>query len=714
METETLEKENKAYQKQDSYKLEMLLKLASHYDKTDPEKCIEIYRQAADLAKMLELPLMLAKVYFNEAAAHKNKGDFDTAVSFAVKAIEVNFDNGNESETAYCNLELGDIYRMKSDFEKSKECLDKALEIFEKLEDRTGIARAYALLGNIYLIRSDFSRSVEFYEKSLMMLERLGDHRRMAGTLSNLGGVYYFTGDYPKAIEQFQKAFTINEKEGNKLWMLANLGNSGNIYYELADYDKALENFNRAFELGKELGNNYSIIGTLSNIGSVYVKLSDDEKALEYYQKALQVANETGDKHYIAEDLYNLAELYMRHSRYAESFENIQKALAFSEEAGVQDKISFGYICLGDWFHKAPDNIMRQLGFDPEVKNIKAVEYIQKGIKIAEEINVATELRDGYEILSEVFEFQGNFKKALEHYRKFIEIRDRIQGEESKKQVTRKEMQYEFDKKEALAKAEQEKKDALALKEIQRQKLLRNSFIGGFSTVLVFAGVFFKQRNKIREGKKRSDELLLNILPEEVAEELKTKGSAQAKQFDEVTVMFTDFKGFTKISERLSPSELVTEIDTCFKAFDNIISRYNIEKIKTIGDSYMCAGGLPVENRTNAHDVVKAALEIQEYMKEHLKQRQKDGKEIFEIRTGIHTGPVVAGIVGVKKFAYDIWGNTVNIASRMESSGEAGKVNISGATYELVKDKFNCAHRGKVDAKNIGEIDMYFVESVKS
>jgi len=209
--------------------------------------------------------------------------------------------------------------------------------------------------------------------------------------------------------------------------------------------------------------------------------------------------------------------------------------------------------------------------------------------------------------------------------------------------------------------------------------------------------------------KKKSDDLLLNILPEEVAEELKAKGSADAKQFDEVTVMFTDFKGFTQISEKLTPTELVAEIHTCFKAFDSIIEKYNIEKIKTIGDSYMCAGGLPVTNTTNAVDVVNAALKIQQFMQQHLQHRKAEGKEPFEIRIGVHTGPVVAGIVGVKKFAYDIWGDTVNIASRMESSGEAGKVNISSGTYELVKGEFKCEHRGKIKAKNKGEIDMYFV-----
>jgi class 3 adenylate cyclase len=211
----------------------------------------------------------------------------------------------------------------------------------------------------------------------------------------------------------------------------------------------------------------------------------------------------------------------------------------------------------------------------------------------------------------------------------------------------------------------------------------------------------------------RSEALLLNILPKEIAGELKTYGRAEAKHFDQVTVMFTDFKNFTGISEKLSPTELVAEIDTLFRAFDRIISRHPIEKIKTIGDSYMCAGGLPVPNNTHAFDVVNASLEILHFMQQHLQERKKEGWEPFEIRIGVHTGPVVAGIVGEKKFAYDIWGDTVNLASRMETSGEAGKINISYSTYELIKDKFNCTYRGKINAKSKGETDMYFVEGLK-
>ena len=207
---------------------------------------------------------------------------------------------------------------------------------------------------------------------------------------------------------------------------------------------------------------------------------------------------------------------------------------------------------------------------------------------------------------------------------------------------------------------------------------------------------------------------MLNILPAETAEELKKYGHAEAKSYDTVSVLFTDFKGFTQISERLSPEELVLEIDYCYKAFDQITEKYGIEKIKTIGDAYMAAGGVPTTNTSNPTDTVSAALEIRDFMLKYKAERNASGREGFEIRIGVHTGPVVAGIVGIKKFAYDIWGDTVNTAARMENSGEVGKVNISGSTYELVKDQFQCTYRGKVMAKNKGEIDMYFVEHPNS
>lgn len=222
-----------------------------------------------------------------------------------------------------------------------------------------------------------------------------------------------------------------------------------------------------------------------------------------------------------------------------------------------------------------------------------------------------------------------------------------------------------------------------------------------------------KQKELLEIEKEKAETLLLNILPSETVEELKAKGKATARQYRMTSIMFTDFKSFTKIAETLPPQELVAELDNYFIKFDGIIEKYDVEKIKTIGDAYMCAGGIPIRNKSNPIDIVLAGLEIQRYVKEYNLAKAKEGGKGWSLRIGIHTGSVIAGVVGIKRFAYDIWGDSVNIASRMEAASNVGMVNISGATYELVKEFFTCEYRGKIKAKNKGNIDMYYVHSIK-
>ena len=222
-----------------------------------------------------------------------------------------------------------------------------------------------------------------------------------------------------------------------------------------------------------------------------------------------------------------------------------------------------------------------------------------------------------------------------------------------------------------------------------------------------------KQKEIIEAAKLQSDSLLLNILPGEIADELKKFGKSYARKHDQVSVLFADIKGFTSIAEKLTPVKLVTQLDEVFGAFDNIIAKHGMEKIKTIGDAYMCACGLPLADNENAIKSVNAALDMQQFIKGFGAANKIQNLPVFEIRIGIHTGPLVAGVVGLKKFAYDIWGDAVNLASQMEQHSETGKVNISGETYSLVKNVFNCTYRGKIEAKSKGEVDMYFVDSVK-
>lgn len=220
--------------------------------------------------------------------------------------------------------------------------------------------------------------------------------------------------------------------------------------------------------------------------------------------------------------------------------------------------------------------------------------------------------------------------------------------------------------------------------------------------------------NVAESERKKSNELLMNILPKDVAEELKETGQVNPVQYESATILFTDFKGFTQIAETMSPNELISQLDGAFLQFDEISERFNLEKLKTIGDSYMCAGGIPTSNTTHPFDVCLAALEIRSFMDQVKFMREKLGLPTWELRIGIHTGSVIAGVIGKKKFAYDIWGDTVNIASRMETAGEVGKINISEATYNLIKDVFDCVPRGSVKVKNKGEMGMYFLEGLNS
>ncbi len=247
-----------------------------------------------------------------------------------------------------------------------------------------------------------------------------------------------------------------------------------------------------------------------------------------------------------------------------------------------------------------------------------------------------------------------------------------------------------------------------ALSDAQIQLFFVINFLGVGSLVFLMFYYFVRQKQFFQQ---RTEELLLNILPKETAAELKETGTTRGHYFDHVTVLFTDFVNFTAISELLSPQDLVNEIHNCYSQFDTIITRYGVEKIKTIGDSYMCASGLPVAKVTHAIDAIHAALDILDFIEAEKQTSVAKGLPNLEVRIGLHSGPVVAGIVGLKKFAYDIWGDTVNMASRMESSGIPNTINLSASTYHLVKDiaGLRFTPRGLVKAKGKGEVEMWFV-----
>lgn len=319
---------------------------------------------------------------------------------------------------------------------------------------------------------------------------------------------------------------------------------------------------------------------------------------------------------------------------------------------------------------------------------------------------------------AELFAKTNSFKKAYEFLKEYISLNQKYLDDERVKAVTEMMEKYESEKK---ARQIQQLKIENLDAELKNERITktRNNFLYiGAGILLVALGLWWrltyvhKSRAAIKHEKEISEGLLLNILPASVAEELKIKGRADAQQFPSATILFSDFKSFTNIAESMSAEDLVDELNTCFRTFDEIMTKHGLEKIKTIGDAYMAAASVPANNKATAREAVLAAVEMQNFIIHRKKERDEAGKVGFEMRVGIHSGPVVAGIVGVKKFQYDIWGDTVNTANRMEANGEPGRINISEATYQLIRDdaRFTFTPRGLIQAKGKGEMAMYFVE----
>lgn len=345
-------------------------------------------------------------------------------------------------------------------------------------------------------------------------------------------------------------------------------------------------------------------------------------------------------------------------------------------------------------------------------RNSEAIGKFLQSYEIAGKVPYFDYMLNSSSQLEKLYSQMGDFRNAYEYSLDVRGLNDSITTLSKREQI----MKDNINREQQLRQKNIDIQFLENERRISQQKTERNTMGGVVVFLFILSFVIFRNYRsqkrfniKLDAEKKRSDGLLLNILPAETAEELKQTGSAKSKYFKEVTVMFTDFMDFTQTSEKMTADELVKEINFYFSEFDEIISKHGIEKIKTIGDSYMCAGGLPVGNESHAYDVVAAALELQEFMETQKLLRSRSGRIWFEARIGITSGPVVAGIVGTRKFAYDIWGDTVNAASSMEASGEPGKVNISGYTYNLVRDYFLCTYRGKVQTKHKGMMDMYFV-----
>ena len=516
-------------------------------------------------------------------------------------------------------------------------------------------------LGAIFSTLGDDAKAVEYFLRSLKISESSGDSIRIATCLMNIGYIYssnFISID--KALPYYLDALVISEKINYQDGVGFSSFDLGDIFFQKENFDSALYYFEKSLTVNE---NTVDVSASLNYIGRIYAEKGDLSKALTYQTNALEIAKEFDAKLEKSQALLGIANTYKKMG-------NLDLAIKYYMEA---------------------QEIALSIGSDHDVK-------------------------DAYEGLALSFADLSDYRNAYKYQTLFGKIKDSIFSIETDDKIKGLTYGYKIEKKQDEIEILEQESEIEQLK-TKRQKVISGAasalgFLLLILAIVLYRRYIFTQKTKkiIQKERDKSDELLLNILPSETAEELKVKGKAKARRYDNVSILFTDFKGFTSISAKLSPEDLVKEIHHCYKRFDKIMGKYGIEKIKTIGDAYMAAGGLPVSNTTHPLDVVKAAMEIRNFMLGLKAEREKDNLPFFEIRIGIHSGPVVAGIVGIKKFAYDIWGDTVNIASRMESNSEPGKINISETTHELIKDHYDCDFRGEIEAKNRGKLKMYFVK----
>lgn len=582
---------------------------------------------------------------------------------------------------------------------------NKGIALAEKINFKSGLGYAYKSMGLAHYYKGEYSEVLILWKKSLAIFEEINHKAGVSNLLNNLGGVYQTKGDDPKALDYFIRSLKIAKQIQDSNRIGTAYLNIGTVYSnDKNTYDAAFENYIKSKAIFNDIGYDEGAGFASINIAELYLKTNKPKLALEELNEVIIAYKKAKVNLALTYNLMGLAYAKLGDLNKAGSYQ-INAILAASETDAKMEKTK-AYIDLG--------NIqIQQKKFDQAILNFES------GLELTEITGVYRAKKEAYKGLSDVYSGMRDYEKAYEYQKLYSTMVDTLKNDSYEKSIGDLRFQLDLENKEkeiALLNTNNE------LKEIQLERsAISKKYLLALSGLffVIITGFFFQYRyvkkshRRLDKERNKTEAILLNILPKETAEELKANGFIKAKEFDLVTVLFTDFKAFSVIAENISADKLVFSVDYYFRNFDIIIEKYNLEKIKTIGDAYMCAGGLPTENTTHAEDGLNAALDILNFV-QNTKAHPPEGVYPFEIRIGINTGPIVAGVVGTKKFQYDIWGSTVNIAARMESNSVEGKINISENTYQLLKDKYNFTYRGIIDVKNSQSLKMYFLEEVST
>jgi adenylate cyclase len=698
---DSLERALKQHSGDDDTRVDILLDLSEEYAGYDLKRAKSLLDEANELALKIAYLKGQAKAAYRYAHLARSNNEVEKIFQYAdqgqLLAKECNDPNielkGERVRIAYF-LSVGQL-------DTAGILINKGLEQAKTLHNSLERGIHLKMQGVLFLLKSDRNKSIEVLREAATILKAHRAEVQLCEVYLNLGRSEYELGNKSTALELYQSGIDLAIKNNRKDLLIRFYNFIGITYEDTKDFEKAIDMYNKSLQIATEEDNKFMQAQSYEYLGVAHLMSKKYEKAIEYLEKGIPICKRINANTMLMYFYSSLGSCQIELGKINQAKENIQLALELNKN--IHDVTTDYQV----WFH---------LGRIADLENntSAAIQNWERAYTYILPANNLMHIEQVTEQLADAYAKTGNYKKAFEYKKIAATCSDSLFVIGKDQTIRELQRNHELDTKNReieFQKSQIEAREAT----INQQKTLQYALIFGLLLAAVLAYIWrraYKLRTElnrqIKAEKKIAESLLLNILPAQVAQELTEKKTYTARSAAQVTVICTDFIGFTSMSETLSPENLVDLIDEYFREFDQITGHFNVEKIKTMGDAWMGACGLTSADNPDA--VVQAALEIQKFMHRLKALKIEANLPYFDCRIGIHTGPVVAGIVGIRKFAYDIWGDTVNTATRMEQYSEPGRVNISATTQKLLTIPLQTTWRGEIEVKGKGNLGMYFVD----
>ncbi len=666
------------------------------YSLSDYPGALSYHNRALALYEELGDRRGVARTLGNIGNVHAITGDYQACLDHLQRSLKLHEELGNLSGVANLTGNVGNFYNLTGNNDLALEHFRRALAIYEQLGDRSGVAFVTTNMGNAYWSIGDFPAALEHFRRARSISEDIGDRDAAARVIGNIGVVYEGSGDYPLALEHFRRSLELLQDIGNRSGAALAVGNIGDVYFRTGNYPEALEHHYRAMAMHEELGEPRRVAVITCKIGNLYNSTGDYPAALDHYRRALTMYEDLDDHAGSAEVICNIGVVYENTGDYEVALDHYRRALELRGEGGNRGFTSVLHSNIATTLLKLNRHVEASLLLekqdvagidDPTIRaeyhrnratlseyegDLEAAgEHLHRALALVKNIGARAETADYHKALRDLALKQNSLADYVEHNNEYQRITEEVNGRDT---ATRLAMQ-----------AKQREIDAREREHAQHMAVLHST------------------------------------LPKNIADRV-ARGETVNDHYEYASVLFLDIVGFTAISDIIPPGHVVHLLSQIFSTLDEVCKGHGVTKIKTIGDSYMAVAGVPdvLEDHAQraalcAADMLSALNALVISMPPELGDTLwiQDVREI-QVRIGLHCGPVTAGVIGTERLQYDVWGDTVNVASRMESTGEPGRIHVSEAFADALRSapyhNFTLTERGTIDVKGKGAMMTYWLE----